>query len=119
MIRKYVIPGPPVVQQRHRKGMYGNMYDPTKEEKIRMGWMMIEQGARPLSGPIGIEVVFYGAKKVGDLDNMIKALCDAGNGILWEDDRQVVAIEAQVIRGGNREQTVFVIKQLEEPRDER
>lgn len=31
----------------------------------------------------------------GDLDNVLKAVCDAGNGVLWADDRQV----AQVFMG--------------------
>jgi Holliday junction resolvase RusA-like endonuclease len=30
-----------------------------------------------------------------DLDNLIKTFCDALNGLLWADDKQVYRIEAQ------------------------
>lgn len=36
----------------------------------------------------------------GDLDNMIKAVLDAGNGFLWVDDRQVRRINARLVDDG-------------------
>jgi Holliday junction resolvase RusA-like endonuclease len=55
----------------------------------------------PLAGPILLSATFrlqrpksnkdkYPSGHVGDLDNFLKALKDAGNGILWVDDCQVV-----------------------------
>lgn len=52
-------------------------------------------------GPLQLTVRFYfrGDKskphtKVPDLDNLLKALMDAINGVAWEDDKQVTSIIA-------------------------
>ena len=29
-----------------------------------------------------------------DVDNLIKSIFDAGNGLIWDDDRQIVAVDA-------------------------
>lgn len=58
-----------------------------------------------LLGALSLKVVFslpraksqkrkYPSHQVGDLDNFLKAFCDAANGILWEDDRQVIHVDA-------------------------
>jgi crossover junction endodeoxyribonuclease RusA len=65
-------------------------------------------GARDiLAGPLRIALRFYveGGSR-GDWDNLAKAVTDAANGILWEDDRQIV--EARV-----------VIHEVQDPRAER
>ena len=51
---------------------------------------------------LGVELVFYFEKArtskleypVPDLDNLVKSALDAMNGILFEDDRRIVSIEA-------------------------
>ena len=40
-------------------------------------------------------VVVYRARRAGDLDNSLKVLLDALNGIAFEDDSQVVEIHAR------------------------
>lgn len=94
---RFTIPGPPVIQERPRAGKFGQFYDPTANAKKRLGYALLNarQGAKfkILGGDIDITVKFYGMPHA-DLDNAIKALLDAANGILWEDDRQVVHIDA-------------------------
>ncbi len=59
----------------------------------------------PLSGPLKLTVLcVFTRPKTGkprahhvtkpDLDNLVKFIADAGNGLLWEDDRQIVQIRA-------------------------
>ena len=57
----------------------------------------------PLAGPVRLTMDFhirkpkrtrYGQFPPADLDNLIKAVKDAGNGILYNDDKQVVEIIA-------------------------
>jgi Holliday junction resolvase RusA-like endonuclease len=66
----------------------------------------------PIDGPIGLEATFYLSRptrllrksdpdeailhfKMPDLDNLLKGLLDALNGIVWYDDRQVCQILAR------------------------
>lgn len=68
----------------------------------------------PLNGALKMEITFYfgipksySRKKIKeleknlflhtnkpDVDNLIKSFCDASNGILWDDDKQVCIIKA-------------------------
>lgn len=50
--------------------------------------------ARPLTGPVGIDLRIFRPRKIGDLDNAIKVLLDALRGMAYLDDRQVVVIHA-------------------------
>jgi len=68
---------------------YGAAYMPPayKEAQRSIRKLIISQwGREPLSGPIGLNVKVYGEGR-GDLDNIIGALMDAANSILWLDDR--------------------------------
>lgn len=51
-------------------------------------------GVEPLSGDVALTVRFYRARKSGDLDNRLKAIGDALNGIAYLDDKQIVEIHA-------------------------
>jgi Holliday junction resolvase RusA-like endonuclease len=58
----------------------------------------------PMSGPLQVDMEFYFVKPKSakrthhtvkpDVDNVVKAVLDNGNGIIWEDDRQIVKITA-------------------------
>ncbi len=37
----------------------------------------------------------------GDLDNLLKGFLDAGNGILWHDDAQIVELRANKVYEGS------------------
>lgn len=55
----------------------------------------LTQGARiPLAGPVALNLAVYRPRRVGDLDNVLKAILDALKGIAFEDDKQVVQIFA-------------------------
>lgn len=41
-----------------------------------------------------VEVILWRPRKSGDLDGFLKAAFDSMNGVLWEDDSQVVEIHA-------------------------
>lgn len=93
-----VIVGHPVAQERPRKGMHGNFYDPSAKVKKTLGMQILvwrqEAQASILGGDVSVYASFHVSTGKGDLDNFVKALLDAANGILWEDDRQVKHIDA-------------------------
>ena len=48
----------------------------------------------PLTGAVGLQLNFYRPQRRGDLDNRIKVLVDALQGILYSDDKQVSELHA-------------------------
>lgn len=59
-------------------------------------------GAKRTDKHVAVEVVVERPIRTGDLDNRLKAVLDALNGIVYDDDDQVVVIKARrVDRPGN------------------
>lgn len=104
-----VIAGEPVAKGRPRFGG-GRVYTPQKtkayEEKIAQAAR--DAGAVVLDGPICLTLRCYfpfsgAARRRGDvyhikrpdIDNIIKIVGDALNGIAWKDDSQIVSVLAE------------------------
>ena len=111
---KFTVYGPPKPQARHRMGK-GFSYDPSA--KIKDNLLQCVQQYRPaipLKGPLRIDLIFwfprpkkhfytgkranelredapffYTCKGRNDFDNLAKLVCDALNGIFFEDDGQI------------------------------
>lgn len=74
--------------------------------KNQLGYIAksVMKGRAPLTGAIKIQVdVCRNLKpeslKFGDADNHLKAVCDALNGIAFEDDRQVIDATVRLHKG--------------------
>lgn len=99
--------GEPVPKQRPRvwKGRARTPQRTVDAEK-RIGWLVkaaIVGDDLPTDDLIRLRLVFRSAYSVGngrtaDLDNCVKLVMDALNGVVWADDRQVYAIEAVMHR---------------------
>ena len=47
----------------------------------------------PMQGHVAVAIDIVAKRKPrGDIDNLAGAILDAGNGVLWTDDRQIVAL---------------------------
>ena len=99
--------------QRHRHGKFGS-YLPPKSREYReiLQWEAKKQGAKMLDGAIFLTLLFefevpksLSKKKKQerqgkphaskpDLDNLVKAVLDAYNGILYADDSQITNLVA-------------------------
>lgn len=89
-----------------RSGVYTPEQTRTYEQALQFV-MKAQWQMKPLEGPLEVEVDFFftrpksGQRKAikdhikrPDLDNLMKAVFDAANGILWNDDCQVVRVTA-------------------------
>lgn len=115
-----VIPGEPVGKGRPRVGKRGKhivMFTPEKtksyEEMVKFEAKATIGDTDPFSGPVELRLELYigvpasypkGARarclsgeirptKKPDLDNVVKAICDAFNEVVWIDDVQVVELQ--------------------------
>jgi Holliday junction resolvase RusA-like endonuclease len=68
-------------------------YMVNRKEMIRQ--MREQYVGEPLEGPLRLEVDLYGEGR-GDADNILGSLMDAGNGVLWKDDRVSIISEIEV-----------------------
>lgn len=100
---KINFPIEPVPKGRPRFTRTGHAYTPAKTRKFEKEIKYLAQikwNRSPITGPISVELVFVmkrpnKPKKEyprGDLDNFCKAVLDSCNGVIWNDDSQIVSI---------------------------
>lgn len=116
---EFIVPGEPVGKGRPRAFRMGNsvrMHTPDKtaryENLVAMAAQEAMAGRAPLDGPMAVEMVLvttppasWSQKKRGqaldgmirpttkpDCDNVLKAIADACNGIVWGDDKQITDV---------------------------
>lgn len=94
------LPVPPSVNTNWKPNNRGGMYksDEAKQYQQEVSILARQAGifAIPFAdGEIKVTVRWYRARQSGDLDNRLKVLWDALNGVLWTDDAQVGVIHAE------------------------
>lgn len=85
-------------------------YLPKRSQKFQDDLKIImrsEYGGEPLKNPLSVTLHFYksvkpNAKNYGDIDNLEKAVLDAGNEILWADDSQIVELHGFKHKGAGK-----------------
>lgn len=115
------IDGKPKPQQRHRHTKKGFTYDPSSKDKKDLLTLIHSQAPKkPFEGGITLYVRFcmpyvkkhYRTGKFSnelkpnpplsyrikpDIDNLLKFVMDAGNGVLWKDDSQIYKVDMEKI----------------------
>jgi Holliday junction resolvase RusA-like endonuclease len=117
----FELPGNPIAWQRARRK--GNVYyDCQKNEKLAVQWMVKSQmkGIYSPFTAFKIKMKFYlplkkkmpsnpfKTHRIIDIDNLVKFLFDALNGIVWADDSWIYEISA-VKRYSTRPRTVIKV----------
>jgi Holliday junction resolvase RusA-like endonuclease len=132
--------GDPIPQARPRfarKGSFVSCYDSQYKLKEGYRWQLKPQFKDdPMTIPIALDLIFYmpipksssGIKKrqmangmiahtkKPDLDNLQKFVCDCLNGLVFEDDSQIVEIRAKKIYANNPRTLVRVIPLADQKR---
>jgi len=91
---RFTVPGEPVPKARPRAGK-GKVYTPRRtlayEARVRQA---ARAGCRvAYQGPVTLVVDFYlGTRRRVDVDNLLKSVADALNGVAYGDDTQVVCL---------------------------
>lgn len=127
----FVVPGEPQGKGRARIGKiagHARMFTPAKtvayEGLIATQAHQAMRGHAPLAGPVVLDLELvhvmpasWSKKKRAamvvpqckpDVDNVIKAVGDGGNGVLWMDDKQIAAVTAKRVWGDRPEVRVRV-----------
>lgn len=78
-------------------------YDPPKCAKFKSDFATLVKAAfkddKLLNYPLKVEIKIFRnfkrptARRYGDIDNLAKGILDALNGILWQDDSQIVSLK--------------------------
>ncbi len=120
MIRRFDIP--PVAASRPRVGKWGAYYSgPYKDfreqakEKIQD---ILGSEFKPLLGPLAVVIEVYVTRPKTtkldypkpDIDNYTKAVLDVLNGIMWEDDSQIISVYATKQWAEENEEGYFTIE---------
>lgn len=114
-----VLPGEPASKARPRLGKGGNVYTPRETTHAEELWKLTLQQAG-VAGPndasaYAVRLRFHsGVWTRKDVDNMVKLVLDACNGVVWADDRQVVGIDAWLYRGDDAPRTELAFRQVDQ-----
>lgn len=127
------IPGEPVAKARPRMTKHGHTYTPKRTvdyERMVQTLFHAEHGSPKLEGALTLELDLYfsipkstrkkdvPAMRTGqirptkrpDLDNILKAISDALNGVAYKDDSQIVAAVVQKFYGDEARAEVRISK---------
>jgi crossover junction endodeoxyribonuclease RusA len=94
---QFCVPCEPVPKGRPRAGR-GRHYTPKRTRDYERSVAMFARmaGAEPIVGPVRVEVSFWrSSKRRCDLDNLVKSVTDALNGLAYADDQQIVELVAR------------------------
>ena len=99
---------------RHTRSGHHYISKEGREFKERLQWMAAAKKARMLDGAVELRFTWYCRKKCrgGDLDNRLKVILDALEGIIYEDDKQVVRIVAQKVMNAGRDGAQVVVLRI-------
>lgn len=127
----FFIPGRPVPWARARVSSRGQFFTPSKQRLYRLSLASVfsRRVRDPIEGPVFVTIrvqllrpksnktLLPMTRNTSDADNWAKMILDAGNGLLWKDDSQVVVLEVSKVWVSEADaEGVFV--QVVEIRDE-
>lgn len=112
----FMVPGEPVPKARPRV-VRGGTYTPPRtveaEERVRQYIKVAYPHLRPAGCDYAVSLEFqFGGVGRGDWDNYAKLICDALNGVVWQDDHQIRRADVQLRRNFDTPCTIVTIEAL-------
>jgi len=83
------------------RGKFPRVYISSKGKKFKeaLGLIAKSKIKSPLKADIRLKIEYHITGKVGkDIDNILKAILDSLNGIVYEDDKQITELSVKKIR---------------------
>lgn len=99
----------PQAKQRPRHTRSGHTYTPSKTRNFESTLKLMAKNVvkEPFDAPLRVSIIFYITRPKSvkraypsvkpDCDNLIKAVCDAMNNIIWKDDSLICEISAKKV----------------------
>ena len=109
---KFTVQGRPHALKRHRT-YKGKSYDPSSEDKrIFELHCTHHRPKEPLDFPLHVYLQFHfdDHKNEPDVDNCIKFVFDALNGVFWKDDKYIYRVTAVKCFEGNARTEVVIME---------
>jgi len=72
----------------------------------------LAQGCRPISGPVVVTIQWFRAARRGDLDNHLKVVLDALQGVAYRNDNQIVELHAYRLEDHQNPRLQIVIEDV-------
>lgn len=104
--------GDPASKTRPRFTKEGRAYKTAEDEQAEActAWQLRRAFRQPLAGNLALGAVFFRASRQRiDVDNLLKHVCDAGNGIAWADDAQITAVYGVAELDAEHPRTLLVV----------
>ena len=115
---EFFVPGPARAKQSFRYTGHGHGFTPARVKawQADVGWaaqQAIHKGGFdffPIKSDVAVDLIFFlGTNRRIDADNLSKAVLDALNGIVWEDDKQTIDLHPHKFIVSSEESGVYVI----------
>jgi crossover junction endodeoxyribonuclease RusA len=123
LLATFEVPGEPVSKARARwdPRRSGRIYNPESNEvaEANIGWLF-RRAAGPLvpsaTDTFGVLATFYTrTSRKRDVDNLLKMVMDALNGLAWKDDAQVSEIMARMVKTDRPARSAITIYYTQAP----
>lgn len=118
-IAMFTIPGRPRGKERPRMGKGGKFYTPkrTREYEELVAWCArAAYREDPTTLPVRLNLIIRSSKSRADTSNILKAVEDGMNGVVYVDDRQIKEIHISRVAGDGEgvDVTVFLLRNGED-----